>query len=136
MNEKTGPVYGGVEEGSGDREQRGDEGKDKDLVEVKEESMLDKIEKLIVDGQINVLAKIVQVETNLSQRIDGVETNLSQRIDKVDNRINGLDNRIDKLDNKVETNATALYDLLKDVQDDVKKVGNKLDEHMKQPAHM
>ena len=89
------------------------------------EELLDRIEKLIVDGNKEVLQRVAQVETALRQEIHGVEHSLRQE----------LGGKIDRLEKKTDTNADAAYDLLKDVREDVKKVADKIDEHMRQPAH-
>jgi uncharacterized protein YfbU (UPF0304 family) len=98
------------------------------MIKKEENAALGKIEKLIVDGNKEVMdrleGKLDETTQELRREIKAVETGLGQRIDS-------LDKKIDRLDKKVETNTGALYDLLRDVQGDVKRVDGKLDEHLK-----
>lgn len=105
------------------------------MAEEKAKTTLDKIEKLIVDGQKEVLERIDRVEERIGGvegRIGDVETSLRQELgDKIDK----LDKKVDKLDKKVDLHAQATHDLITDVRKDIKGVEDKLDVHMRQPAH-
>ena len=46
-----------------------------------------------------------------------------------------LSQAIKTIDRKIDTNTNALYGLLKDVREDIKKVSDRLAEHTRQPAH-
>jgi hypothetical protein len=102
------------------------------MAKEKTKTTLDKIEKLIVDGQKEVLERVGTVESSLREEIQTVETSLREEIQGVRR---GLYDKIDKVDKKVELNAKATHDLLTDVREDVRRVENKLDEHIKSPAH-
>ena len=78
------------------------------MAEEKIKTTLDKIEKLIVDGQKEVLERIDKVEERLEGRIDGVENGLGQQI-------KGLKQDIQTLHEKIE---------------------HKLDEHICLPSHV
>ena len=91
----------------------------------KMKTTLEKIEKLIVDGQKEVLGKIGQVESSLRQ----VESSLRQEIQETKE---GLNEKIDlvhsSLKNEIATTAKVL-------DYDIKEVGRKLDAHVRQPAY-
>jgi len=91
------------------------------------EELVKKIEKLIVDGNKEVLERIGRLEDGQRELKDG-QKDLSYEIKAVDKKV-------DTIDKKIDTNTNALYGLLKDVQKDVKNVCGKLDEHIRQPAH-
>lgn len=80
----------------------------------------EKIEKLILDGNKEVLNRIGNVEGGQKTILE-----LIQRLDK----------KVDKIDKKHDINAMAQYDLMQDVKKDVRDVKEKLTEHMRQPAH-
>ncbi|MFH1541898.1 MAG: hypothetical protein ABIE84_02270 [bacterium] len=96
---------------------------------------LERIEKLIVDGQKEILDEV----RGNSRRIDGLEgkfDGLEGKFDGLERKFDRLDKKLDKIDKKHDTNAAALYDLLQDTRHDVNRIEHKLDEHMKQPAHV
>ena len=86
---------------------------------------LETIEKLIVDGQKEVLGRLDSVEKRLDAKIDSVEERLNAKIDSVEK----------KLDAKIDGHIYMLYDLIKDTQKDIQRVEHKLDEHMRAPVH-
>ncbi|OGC23302.1 hypothetical protein A2291_06540 [candidate division WOR-1 bacterium RIFOXYB2_FULL_42_35] len=92
---------------------------------------LEKIEKLIIDGQQEILEKI----SENAQRIDQLDEKLGGKIDKLDKRIDRLEQKVDRIDQKHDTNTQALYDLLQDTNRDVKRIEEKLDKHCQQPVH-
>ncbi len=85
---------------------------------------LDAIEKLIVDGQKEVI-----------KRIEAVEGELRHLDTKIDTVHSSLKSDLEKIDKKHDTNSQALYDLLQDTRKDVNRIETKLDAHIKQPAH-
>ena len=79
-------------------------------------TMLDNIEKLIINGN-----------KQLKEDLGGKIGQLDQKFDLLETKVNGLDvkfdrlgKKVDRLDRNVETNARAAYDLLTDVQNDLK----------------
>ena len=81
--------------------------------EDKMKSNLDKIEKLIVDGQKEVLGKINRLEEGQKKLEEGQKR---------------IENKLNQIDKKHDNTATALYGLLQDTKKD-------LDAHIRQPAH-
>ena len=92
-----------------------------------------KIEKLIVDGN-----------KALSDKIDNLDMRLTGRMDKLEGKMDGLEGRADKIDkkinavhvslkNEIKTTAYALDSKIEDTGAEIKK---KLDEHIRQPAHI
>jgi signal transduction histidine kinase len=104
------------------------------MAEDKTKSLVNKIEKLIIDGNKEVVAqldhKIEQVKidilTEVDIKINGVKQELGGKIDR-------LDKKVDHLDATLDATARASYDLLTDVRDDVKRVSDKLDKHLLVP---
>jgi len=90
---------------------------------------LDRIEKLIVDGQKDVVDKI----SNLDTKIDGVRHELKQEIGAVAKKFDGLDKKFDGLDKKVEMYYKMLDYDIKEVGKKVGEVKDKLDEHIRVP---
>lgn len=86
-----------------------------------------KIEKLIVDGQRDIAQWASVLQDGQKELAEGQKTIIEL--------IKRLDGKVDKIDKKHDINAIALYDLLQDTNKNVKRVEDKLDEHMRQPAH-
>lgn len=82
---------------------------------------LDKIEKLIVDGQKEVLEKVGKVE----ERLGGVEEKLGKAEERLDKKISAVHA---SLKNEIKVTAFVLKDELG------KKIDQKLEEHMRIPA--
>jgi len=76
----------------------------------------------------------------MKEVLDVVEKKFAEFGQGLGDKINGVEktlgDKIDKSDKKHDANATALYDLMQDVKKDVNRVENKLDEHVRQPAHV
>jgi len=105
------------------------------MAEEKTNELLNKIEKLILDGNKEVLEKVANVETNLGQRIDGVETNLTGVETNLTNEIGWVKQELKRIDKKHDTTTTAMYDLMLDVKKNVAEVKEKLEVHLRIP-HM
>ena len=97
---------------------------------VKKETSLDRIEKLIVDGNKEVIGyidkKIEETKQELKQELGG-------KIDNLDRKFDHLDKKVDRIDKTLNATALASYDLLIDVRKDVKQVDAKLDKHLFTP---
>jgi predicted nucleic acid-binding Zn-ribbon protein len=78
-----------------------------------EKSNLDRIEKLIVDGQKEVLTRVDQ----LDEKMDNFKAELKRDINDLKFEVKTLDTSV----------RAAHYD--------IKEIDRKLDEHIKQPAH-
>ena len=90
------------------------------------ESTLDKIEKLIVDGNKGVVERVEkrleEVKLELRTEMKTIESNLSGQI------------RIAHSSLKDEIAVTALA-VKETVKEETKRVEDKLDKHIRQPAH-
>lgn len=96
---------------------------DKNLVLAK------KIEKLIVDGNKDVLGRFDRLEANFSQRLGTLEEGQKAVIDL----IKRLDSKVDKVDRKHDVSAQAQYDLMQDVKKGVGEIKEKLETHLRVP---
>ncbi len=94
------------------------------MSENKVKTNLDAIEKLIVDGQKEVIKRIEAVEG---------------RVGLVDGRLVEIDETIGKLDKKIDSVHSSLKNEIKvtglAIKEDIQRVETKLDSHLKQPAH-
>ena len=94
------------------------------------DDLASRIEKLIVDGQKEVLQKIQGLDEKvggLDIKVGGLDIKvggLSQKVDKVEKGLADLTFEVKTLDTSVRA---AHYD--------IKEIDKKLDEHIKQPAH-
>jgi septation ring formation regulator EzrA len=88
---------------------------------------LGKIEKLIVDGNKEVLKRLDKLEEGQRSLEDGQKT-------LVDGQ-QRLERKVDRIDNTLNATTHASYGLLTDVQKDVKEVKDTLDKHVRLPAH-
>lgn len=93
------------------------------MAEEKTKTTLEKIESLIVDGNKEVLEKLSSVESRLDGRIDGLE----EKIDGVDTRLDRVDTRLDRIEKTIKEVHSSLKNEI--------RVEDKLDVHMRQPAH-
>jgi len=95
------------------------------------ETLIERIEKLIVDGQKEVLGRL----DRLGGRMDG----LDGRMDRLDGRMDGLEGGLRKLDKKVDVVHSSLKNEIQiaglALKDDIRELDEKLDAHMKLPAH-
>ncbi|MBU1026249.1 MAG: hypothetical protein KKA31_00795 [Candidatus Margulisbacteria bacterium] len=99
------------------------------MAEKKEKTTLDKIEKLIVDGQKDVIEQ-------LGKRIDGVKQGLGDRIDGVEGKLDKVEVKIDKIETSLRKEIKDAYDFLSHDIGRLEKgllneVKSKLDEHVK-----
>ncbi len=108
------------------------------MVEEKYKTNLEKIEKLIVEGQTEILKEVRNNSRKIDENSRKIDENSrkidenSRKIDGNSRKIDGLNEKLDKIDKKHDINTIALYDLLKETREDIK---NKLDEHIRLPAH-
>jgi len=93
----------------------------------KDKTLIDQIEKLIVNGNQEVLNRLGKLEVGMGE----MKNDLIGIKGKVDN----LDRKVDRIDNTLNATAQASYGLLTDVQKDVKEVKATLDKHVLLPAH-
>ena len=118
------------------------------MAEEEEKLMLNKIEKLILDGNKEVLGRLDKLEDGQNEvlgRLDKLEDGQNEvlgRLDKLEDGQRTLEKGQQQLDQKAErisktfdATAQASYGLLTDVQKDIKEVKGRLNEHMCQPAH-
>lgn len=89
--------------------------KEQDKMRILLEDIKSKVE-LIAEGHSILNAKIDRLEN----KVDGLEG----RFDGLERRFDGLENRFDRLEKKVDQSQVMIYAL-----------NDKLDEHMRQPAH-
>ena len=113
---------------------------------VKKETTLDKIEKLIVAGNKEVLDRLKKVESDIGfiktdlgsvkGDVGSLKNDLGsvkKDIDYIKNDLVLVKKTIISIDKKHETNSVAMYDLLLDVRSDVRKASDKLEAHLKVP---
>lgn len=97
------------------------------MIEGKENILVGRIEKLIVDGNKEVLEKLGELEVDVGE--------IKKDMGEVKEKIGQLDKKVDRLGKTVEANAQASYGLLTAVRDDVKEVKEKLEKHIRLPVH-
>lgn len=108
------------------------------MAEEKTNELLNRIEKLIIDGNKETLEKIASVETSLRGEIMSVETSLRGEIQEVKQEL-GIVKQVVKnvhvnLKKEIDVTSGALDYEIKQVGKSVEAVGRKLDDHVKMPA--
>jgi len=91
---------------------------------------LERIEKLIVNGQKEVLQKI----QGLDEKVNGLDNNvsgLSQKLENMDKKTGKVEKGLADLTFEIKTLDTSV----RAAHYDIKEIDKKLDEHIKQPAH-
>jgi len=104
------------------------------MAENKKAEFAERIEKLIVDGQKEVLQGILQLQDGQKEILDRVgllEEGQKRLVDSQNQIIEG----VRKIDKKHDTNTIATHDLMQDVKKDVAEVKEKLEVHLRIP-HM
>lgn len=97
------------------------------MAEEKTKTSLEKIEKLILDGNKEVLGRLDKLEEGQRELGEG-----QRELREGQQR---LDQKVERISKTLDATAQASYSLLTDVQKDVKEVKGKLEEHTRQPAH-
>ncbi|MFA4905874.1 MAG: hypothetical protein WC645_05165 [Candidatus Margulisiibacteriota bacterium] len=100
------------------------------MAEEKIKTTLDSIEKLIVDGQKEVLERIDRLENGQNDLKNG-QNDLKRDLSDVKRDLGAVKNDVNELKFGVKTLNTRMDT----VQYDLKELDRKLDDHIKQPAH-
>ncbi|MFA4844902.1 MAG: hypothetical protein WC632_08165 [Candidatus Margulisiibacteriota bacterium] len=104
------------------------------MAEERVASALDVIERLIVDGQKEVMQGILQLQSGQDELRTG-QDELRGGLNELREGQRSIIDWVKKIDKKHDVNADAHYDLLQAVKKDVGEVKEKLEAHMRQPAH-
>jgi peptidoglycan hydrolase CwlO-like protein len=99
----------------------------------KEKTLINQIEKLIVDGNKEVLRRLDGLEEGqkrLELKVEGLDT----KVGNLDRKVDGIDKKVDRVDRTLNATAHASYSLLTDVQKDVKEVKDALEKHVLLPS--
>ena len=75
---------------------------------------------LLLEDIKNKVDLIADGHSVLDRKIDGLREELGGKIDWLEKKVDRLDKKVDTLDRNVETNARAAYELMTDVQNDLK----------------
>ena len=92
-------------------------------------TMAEKIEKLIVDGQKEILGRIDGLSADVGTLKQDVGT-LKQDVGMIKQDVGWVKAELKRIDKKHDINAQAHYDLLQDVRKEVGEVKGKLDAHL------
>jgi len=99
----------------------------------KEKTLVDQIEKLLLDGESRVVGKL---EAKMEEVKNDLRQELGEKIHAAKNELRQeLGGKIDRLGKTLDVTARASYELLTDVRGDVKEVKTKLEEHVRLPVH-
>jgi hypothetical protein len=96
------------------------------------EDLASRIEKLIVDGQKEVLGKIDQVASDIGLVKEDIGL-VKQDLNLVKQDVGWLKQELKRIDKKHDINAEAQYDLMQDVKKDVGEIKEKLEAHLRVP---
>ena len=111
-------------------------------MEDKTKTMLTQIEKLIVDGNKEVLKRLDNLEAGQhtleagQYTLEAGQHTLEAGQYTLEAGQQRLEQKLETLSKTLDVTAQASYSLLTDVRDDVKRVEKKLDDHCKMPAHV
>ena len=125
-------------------------------MEDKTKTMLTQIEKLIVDGNKEVLKRLDNLEAGQhtleagqytleagqhtleagQHTLEAGQHTLEAGQHTLEAGQQRLEQKLETLSKTLDVTAQASYSLLTDVRDDVKRVEKKLDDHCKMPAHV
>jgi exonuclease VII small subunit len=100
----------------------------------KEKTLVDQIEKLIVDGNKEILRRLDGLE-NGQMTLEAGQRALEVGQKTLEEGQKRLEFKVDKLSGIIDATAKASYGLLTDVRNEVKEVKDTLNKHVRLPAH-
>jgi len=96
--------------------------------EEKTMNLVDKIEKLITGGNKEIIDRIDRLE-NGQKKLEGGQRELIDRVGRLEDKLESVHSSL-----KTEISVTAVA-VKETVKEEIKRVEDKLDLHMRQPAH-